>query len=164
MGMSRLPVPRATVRTSSRRAVTLAWSRFSLNFFRRAIWPTARLGSIGKTFGSGSTSTVNLLTPTMTRSSSSMDFAYWYALSPISSIWYPDSMAATAPPMSSIFWMYSHARRSTSSVSCSTKYEPASGSGVSATPLSYPMICWVRSAMRAASSVGRPSASSKPFV
>ncbi len=60
--------------------------------------------------------------------------------------------------------MYSHASRSTSSVSDSTRYEPASGSAVSVTPVSKPMICWVRSASRAASSVGSDSASSYPLV
>ena len=56
------------------------------------------------------------------------------------------------------------ARSSTSLVSDSTKYDPASGSTVSAMPDSKPTICWVRSARRAARSVGRPSASSKALV
>ena len=60
--------------------------------------------------------------------------------------------------------MYSQAPASTSSVSDSTKYEPASGSAVAVTPDSNAMICWVRSAIFAACSVGRPSASSKPLV
>ena len=49
-------------------------------------------------------------------------------------------------------------------MSDSTKYEPASGSGVSVTPLSWARICWVRSARRALSSVGSASASSRAFV
>ena len=56
------------------------------------------------------------------------------------------------------------AAASTSSVSASTKYEPASGSTVSATPDSKPTICWVRNAILAARVVGKPSASSKPLV
>ena len=49
-------------------------------------------------------------------------------------------------------------------MSASTKYEPPSGSIVLATPVSCAMICWARSAMRAASSVGSASASSWEFV
>ena len=51
-----------------------------------------------------------------------------------------------------------------SAVSDSTAYAPPSGSMVSATPDSSAMICCVRSAMRADSSVGSASASSYAFV
>ena len=51
-----------------------------------------------------------------------------------------------------------------SRVSASTKYEPPSGSTVFATPLSWAMICCVRSASVAASAVGRASASSSELV
>src|SRR3954466_14469569 len=44
------------------------------------------------------------------------------------------------------------------------KYEPANGSTVSVAPDSWAMICCVRSAIRAARSVGSASASSKPLV
>ncbi len=50
------------------------------------------------------------------------------------------------------------------SVSASTKYEPPNGSIVFVTPVSWAMICWVRSAIRTASSVGSASASSKVLV
>ena len=50
------------------------------------------------------------------------------------------------------------------SVSVSTKYEPPSGSITSGTPVSCAMICWVRSASLAASSVGSASTSSSAFV
>ena len=50
------------------------------------------------------------------------------------------------------------------SVSDSTNQEPASGSGVSVTPASWAMICCVRSARRADSTVGRASASSRELV
>jgi hypothetical protein len=40
------------------------------------------------------------------------------------------------------------------------KYDPASGSTVSVTPVSLASTCWVRSASRAADSLGRASASS----
>ena len=45
-------------------------------------------------------------------------------------------------------------------VAASIAHAPPSGSTVLATPLSLAITCWVRSAVRAASSVGRPSASS----
>ena len=45
----------------------------------------------------------------------------------------------------------------------SMAYAPPSGSTVVATPLSCRMICCVRSAIVALSSVGRPSASSRPL-
>ena len=48
-------------------------------------------------------------------------------------------------------------------VIASIAYEPPSGSTVLATPVSAAMICCVRSAMRAASSVGSASASSRPL-
>ena len=46
------------------------------------------------------------------------------------------------------------------SVSASTKYEPPSGSTVLVTPVSCAITCWVRSAIRTASSLGSASASS----
>ena len=55
------------------------------------------------------------------------------------------------------------APRSISLVSASMVYEPATGSTVFATPLSAAMICCVRSAIRADSSVGSASASSRPL-
>ena len=51
-----------------------------------------------------------------------------------------------------------------SRVSASTKYEPPSGSTTLVTPLSWAMICCVRSAMVAASLVGSASASSSELV
>ena len=74
------------------------------------------------------------------------------------------SIALTEPPRPSTLSISSDARVSISSVSASTKYEPANGSTLSATPDSWPMICWVRSAIFAARSVGSASASSNPFV
>ncbi len=55
---------------------------------------------------------------------------------------------------------YSYALASISSVRASTKYAPPNGSIVFVTPVSSAMICWVRSAIRAAFSVGRAIASS----
>ena len=49
-------------------------------------------------------------------------------------------------------------------MSASTAYEPANGSTVLATSVSYASTCWVRSASRAAFSVGSPIASSKALV
>ena len=49
-------------------------------------------------------------------------------------------------------------------VSASTKYDPPSGSITFATPVSYAMTCWVRSAISAAFSVGSASTSSSAFV
>ena len=73
-------------------------------------------------------------------------------------------MQFTEPPISSTRSISSCAASSISSVSASTKYEPANGSAVSAAPDSWARICWVRSAIRAAVSLGRASASSNPFV
>ena len=56
------------------------------------------------------------------------------------------------------------ASSSSSSVNSCTKYEPASGSTVSAVPVSSARICCVRSARVAVRSVGMPSASSIAFV
>src|SRR5215472_3409078 len=53
---------------------------------------------------------------------------------------------------------------SISSVSFSTKNDPASGSTVLVTPLSAAITCWVRRAISAAFSVGRASASSSELV
>ena len=49
-------------------------------------------------------------------------------------------------------------------MSASTKYEPPNGSAVSVPPASLASSCCVRSAIRAARSVGSASASSKEFV
>ena len=49
-------------------------------------------------------------------------------------------------------------------VSFSTKYDPPNGSTTLATPLSWAMICCVRSASVAASAVGSASASSSELV
>ena len=68
------------------------------------------------------------------------------------------------PPNWSIFSMYSKQPFSIRSVSSSTKNEPPSGSTVLMTPDSWAMICCVRSAMRAACSVGSASVSSSEFV
>ena len=54
--------------------------------------------------------------------------------------------------------------RSISSVSASTNQEPPSGSATCATPVSCAITCWVRSAIRAAFSVGSASTSSIEFV
>ena len=51
-----------------------------------------------------------------------------------------------------------------SRVSFSTKYDPPSGSTTLVTPLSWAMICCVRSAIVAASFVGSASASSSELV
>ena len=76
----------------------------------------------------------------------------------------PASIAATAPPSSSILAISSRARASSSSVSASTYQEPPSGSAVAVVPASCMRICCVRSASVAERSVGSASASSKPFV
>src|SRR3954467_2001648 len=65
-----------------------------------------------------------------------------------------NSIALTEPPSSSTLAMSSWARDSISSVSASTKYEPANGSTVSAAPDSWAMTCCVRTAIFAAFSVG----------
>ena len=70
---------------------------------------------------------------------------------------------ASVPPAASIRSMSAAASCSIASVSCSMTYEPPTGSTVFATPVSAAMICCVRSASRAASSVGSPSASSRPL-
>ncbi len=69
-------------------------------------------------------------------------------------------MQATAPPRSSTCAISAVACLSNSSVSHSTKYDPPRGSTVLVTPISSPMICCVRTAMRCAFSVGMDSASS----
>ena len=51
-----------------------------------------------------------------------------------------------------------------SSVIASTTYDPANGSTVAVTSVSYASTCWVRSASRAAFSVGSAIASSKELV
>ena len=66
--------------------------------------------------------------------------------------------------MSSILLMYSKASSSISFVRRSTKKEPPRGSMVFATPDSSAIICWVRRAMVAASSVGNARASSRELV
>src|SRR5919112_859889 len=75
-----------------------------------------------------------------------------------------NSSAFTEPPSSSTLAISSDARASISSVSASTKYEPANGSTVSAAPDSCATTCWVRTAILADFSLGSASASSKPFV
>ena len=60
------------------------------------------------------------------------------------------------PPISSILRRYSSARPSISSVIASMAQLPPSGSMMSATPDSFAMICWVRSAMRADVLGGQP--------
>ena len=75
----------------------------------------------------------------------------------------PASIAASVPPARSIRARISSAPCSISFVSVSIAYDPATGSTVFATPLSAAMICCVRSAIRADSSVGRASASSRPL-
>ena len=56
------------------------------------------------------------------------------------------------------------ASASTSSVIASTAYDPANGSTVAVTSVSYARTCWVRSASRAAFSLGSAIASSKELV
>ena len=75
----------------------------------------------------------------------------------------PSSIALTAPPKASTRSKSSVAFDSSWSVSDSMKYEPAKGSTVSVMPDSLARICWVRRAIMADSSVGRPSASSYEF-
>ena len=79
-------------------------------------------------------------------------------------VWNPDSMARTAPPRASIPSISARASRSIRSVISSSATAPPTGSTVMGTPLSYAMICCVRSATVAASSLGSESASSKEFV
>ena len=67
-------------------------------------------------------------------------------------------------PRSSRWANSSSAWRSISSVSSSTNQEPPSGSATWATFVSYASTCWVRSAMRAAFSVGSAIASSIELV
>ncbi len=69
-------MPRAAASTSANAAVAAAWSRDDRNRFTRSTWVRCSSGSIGNTSGSGSPSTVKRLTPTMTRSPSSIDFVY----------------------------------------------------------------------------------------
>lgn len=66
----------------------------------------------------------------------------------------PFSMAFTAPPKLSICSMYFVVFSSISSVKYSMKYDPASGSTVSTTPLSWAIICCVLSATVTACSLG----------
>ena len=73
-------------------------------------------------------------------------------------------MAATIPPRSSICSSSCVASSSRSRVKASTVYEPPRGSITSAAPCSKASSCWVRSAVRAASSVGSASASSIPLA
>jgi len=75
----------------------------------------------------------------------------------------PVSMAASVPPFFSMRSNRLTAPCSMSLVSASIAYEPATGSTVFATPLSAAMICCVRSATRADSSVGSANASSRPL-
>ncbi len=56
--------------------------------------------------------------------------------------------------------MSASASRSTSSVMASTTYDPANGSTVAVTSVSYASTCWVRSASVAALTVGSAMASS----
>src|SRR3990172_2746455 len=88
----------------------------------------------------------------------------WNAASATSRWGYPRLIAATIPPISSIFRMYSIAFSSISFVNCSRKNEPPSGSMVLATPDSSAMICWVRSATVTACSVGSANVSSIELV
>src|SRR5262245_4170958 len=69
-------------------------------------------------------------------------------------------MQANEPPRESMSARAAVISRSSSSVSASTAYEPASGSTVSVSPVSNATICWVRNASVAAASVGTPRASS----
>ena len=76
----------------------------------------------------------------------------------------PDSIAASVPPAASIaIEQGSRAPPSISLVRVSISYEPPTGSTVFATPDSHAMICCVRSASVADSSVGSASASSRPL-
>ena len=77
----------AAALTASSPALTALWSRAALKAARRAFCVGSRAGSIGNTSGSGSLSIVNRLSPTITRSSSSIDFVYSYADCSISSCW-----------------------------------------------------------------------------
>ena len=76
----------------------------------------------------------------------------------------PDSIAASVPParVDRVQDLRS-APSSIALVSASIAYEPPTGSTVLATPVSAAMICCVRSAIRADSSVGSASASSRPL-
>ncbi len=87
-----------------------------------------------------------------------------YAFRSISPFWNPASIAATAPPRSSTRCISASAAASTSSVIRSTAYDPAKGSTVCGTSVSYASTCCVRSARRADFSVGRAIASSKELV
>src|SRR5882762_296169 len=73
-------------------------------------------------------------------------------------------MARIVPPIASIRSRYSIAPRSMASVRLSIYSAPPVGSAVLMTPLSAAMICWVRSASRADSSVGSERASSRALV
>ena len=68
------------------------------------------------------------------------------------------------PPRLSISRKYSSASSSRRLVCASMKYEPPSGSATWATSVSSAMICWVRSAILTAFSVGSASVSSIEFV
>src|SRR5262245_3118318 len=112
--------------------------------------------------GSGPGST-NRLTPTTIDRPLSTASCARYADSWISRWMRPDSMAASVPPACSIRSRSSRAPRSIESVSASMAYDPATGSTVFTTPLSAAITCWVLSAIRAESSVGSASASSRPL-
>ena len=100
--------------------------------------------------------------PTTFRSPLSMAVCQRYAASAISSRM--KAMPSTAPPRSSMRAMSSRARSPISAVSDSTIHPPAIGSTLSVMPVSSAITCCVRSASLAECSVGRASASSKPFA
>ena len=73
-------------------------------------------------------------------------------------------MAVSVPPTASMRSSSVSAPVSIALVSASMCHDPPNGSTVLATPDSCAMICCVRSAIRAESSVGSARASSRPFV
>ena len=147
------PPPRRPPRRATRGAACVR-ARWARSISGSSRWSSTRSGS----------SDVKRLTPTITRSPLSTSRCQAKADSSICSCTQPASIAATAPPSSSIRSMSSVACASSSSVSASTNQEPPSGSAVAVVPASCMRICCVRSASVAARSVGSASASSKPFV
>ena len=146
------PAPAGPARPAARRAVPPAPPRSP---GRRA---GARSGS--------SSSSRKRLTPTTTRSPESVSWAIAVRRLRSISLLLEALFDRRSPPRPAPRPWPSAPRRaaSTSSVIDSTTYDPANGSTVAVTSVSYASTCWVRSASRAAFSVGSAIASSKELV
>src|SRR5262249_4954915 len=160
----RFALPAASARSRASAASAATASRRARTAATRADCSRSSVGSVWWSAGAAASSSTNRLTPTTTRSPRSTSPWYRNAASAISRWKKFSSIAAPTPPTGSPRSKCSSACRSSSSVRCSTKYEPPSGSIVFTTPVSCAITCWVRSARRTASSVGSSSASSNEFV